>query len=336
MSDDYFVDFESPYYQMILNGKTNLQIADPGIGFLVRDPGREYRRNNYGYRSEEFSNNADILVVGCSHTFGTGLDENLRWGDVLAGKLGLIPQTIAEAGMSISWLVEKVISHISIFGAPQKIVCLFPDPNRFSAVIDSKTLSSDSLNMGSYVGQEKLNNSERGQKVIHSGHEESNNKDVTYIKRPFNAKFVITRDMALHQSIRSIRFLEKYCNDLKIPLIWGTWDNNFSEIANAISTTDYRFDNFIDVGNRGCANYTKITDQPKDVLFESNDSRILNCKGLHKNIECDCHLVCHEDYRKLIGSDQFYLAADVLDGAEHAHFGAHLHMHFAEAFLSEC
>jgi hypothetical protein len=332
--EGYFIDFESPYYKMILNGKTNLQIDAPGTIFPTFDPKREYRKNNYGYRSEEFSADADILIAGCSHTFGTGIDEHLRWGNVLAKKLNLIPQTISEPGTSIPWLVEKIMSHISIFGPPQKVICLFPDPFRFPLVVDSKTLRSESVLMSSYGGFEALGKSWRGHTTVHSGQEAFHTKDIKLLKRPFDPKVVISRDMALYQSIRSIRFLEKYCNDLGIPLIWGSWDNIFSEIVNIISTTDYKFDNFIDISNRGCLSYRKNIDQHKDVLFKYKDSNFQNCESNHQNIECDCYLKCHEDYRELVGSDQFYMASDTLSGRDHAHFGAHVQMHFAEAFLS--
>lgn len=139
--------------------------------------------------------------------------------------------------------------------------------------------------------------------------------------------------MALHQSIRSIRFLEKYCNDLGIPFIWGTWDLEFNSMARAISDTEYKFDNFVDIINRSCATYRKMGNRPKDVLFETSDSNFSYCQSEHKNTECDCYLKCHEDYREMVGSEQFYMASDTLRGVHYAHFGAHVHMHFAKAFL---
>jgi hypothetical protein len=330
----YFIDFESPYYQMILNGKTNLQINEPETIFPLFDPKREYRKNNYGYRSEEFSADADVLIAGCSHTYGTGIDQHVRWGDVLAKKLNLIPQTISDPGTSIPWLVEKIMSHISTFGPPRRVICLFPDPFRFPLIIDSKTLRSELVTMSSYCGFERIEDSWRGQTTVHSGQQEFHTKDIKFLKRPFDSNVVISRDMALYQSIRSIRFLERYCNDLDIPLIWGSWDNSFSEIINTISTTEYKFNNFVDISSRGCLTYRKNIDQRKDVLFECKDSNFWNCMSNHQNIECDCYLKCHEDYRELVGSDQFYMASDILNGIDHAHYGAHVHMHFAEAFLS--
>jgi hypothetical protein len=334
ISEGYFIDLESPYYQMILNGKTNLQIDVPGTTFPNFDPKREYRKNNYGYRSEDFSSNADILISGCSNTFGSGLDEDLRWGNVLAKKLNLIPQTIAQAGMSISWSVEKIMAHISIFGPPQRIVCLFPDPFRFLLVVDSKTISSYELEQSPYNGFEESVAYRRGQVVLHTDSSDTTDKKIKYLKKPFNAKAVISRDMALHASIRSIRVLEKYCNDVGIPFTWGTWDYNFSVIVESISTTNYKFENFINISDRKCNHYRKTTDQPKDVLFESRDDKLLDCVSNHRNDECSCYLKCHEEYRELVGSDQFYLGSDTLCGVEQAHFGAHVHMHFAEAFLS--
>lgn len=336
MSDDYDVNLRSPYYQMILNGKNNLKLGESGFDDDPADPVRKYRRNNYGYRSEDFSANADILVGGCSNTFGMGIDEDLRWGNVLAGKLNLIPQTVAESGKSIAWIVEKIMCHISIFGPPQRIVCLFPDPFRYLTVVDSKILHGAAIDVDPYSsGFEEIDGSIRGQATIHTANEEHENKNVKYLKKPFDARAVISRDLALHQSIRGIRVLEKYCNDLGIPFIWGTWDFEFNCIAHDISNTDYRFDNFVDVMNSSCATYRKIGNQPKDVLFKAVNEDLKYCKNNHRNIECDCYLKCHEDYRELVGSEQFDMASDTLDGVYHAHFGAHMHMHLAEAFLSK-
>lgn len=181
----YSIDLESPYYQMILNGKTNLKIDESGIKFLEFDPKRAYRRNSYGYRSEEFSVNADILIAGCSHTFGSGIDEHMRWGDVLTKNLNLIPQTISEPGVSISWLVEKIILHMSIFGPPKRVVCFFPDPLRASVIVDGKTLISEAevnTETGPYNGNEQVGNFKRGQTIVHAGSEECENRNIKYIK----------------------------------------------------------------------------------------------------------------------------------------------------------
>lgn len=330
---DYVIDFDSVYYKMIFNGKTNLAINSPGIGFPPFDPGRAYRQNNYGFRSEDFSEHPDILVAGCSHTFGSGLEEHLRWGDVLAKKLNLTPQTIAEAGTATPWLVEKIMSHISLFGAPKKLVCLFPDPFRVPMIADSRVLGSESFSMSTYVGYEQGDTFRRGPVIVHTGTEEEEYKNTKFLKRPFNVRTVASRDFALYQTIRSIRFLEKYCNDVGIPLVWASWDNGFSFMINQLSDTDYKFDNFIDISTLGCMTYRKYLDEPKDVLFESPGPELSNCESNHQNIECDCYLKCHEDYRELVGSEQFNMASDTTHGVDHAHFGAHVHIHLADAFL---
>lgn len=334
MLEDY--SLESPYYQMIVNGKTDLRINNPGFVDLQWDPARKYKLNDHGYRSEDFSSNADILIGGCSHTFGTGIEEDLRWGNVLAKKLNIVPQTISESGKSISWIVEKIMCHISIFGTPQTIVCLFPDPFRHLTIIDSKVLKSVSFERDLYSsGYEEIDDAIRGQATIHTETEQHDARNIKYLKKPFDVRTVVSRDSALHQSIRSIRFLEKYCNDLGVPLTWGTWDFELNSIANDVLNTDYKFDNFVDVINRSCATYRKTGDQAKDVLFESMGENIKYCQSNHKNTECNCHLRCHEDYLELVGPEQFYMASDTLNGIQNAHFGAHVHMHFAEAFLAK-
>ena len=39
----------------------------------------EYSYNKQNFRSMEFGENAELVVLGCSHTFGEGVPQNIIW-----------------------------------------------------------------------------------------------------------------------------------------------------------------------------------------------------------------------------------------------------------------
>ena len=50
---------------------------------IDRKPIADYKTNSYGYRCPEFSplpeGKKNVVVLGCSHTFGEGLEDNEHW-----------------------------------------------------------------------------------------------------------------------------------------------------------------------------------------------------------------------------------------------------------------
>lgn len=54
-------------------------------------PYKDYKTNSYGYRCPEFSNfqegGKNVIILGCSHTFGEGLEEEEIWVNALAKSL---------------------------------------------------------------------------------------------------------------------------------------------------------------------------------------------------------------------------------------------------------
>ena len=54
-------------------------------------PYKDYKTNSYGYRCAEFNKHLEggknVIVLGCSHTFGEGLEEKEIWVNILAKNL---------------------------------------------------------------------------------------------------------------------------------------------------------------------------------------------------------------------------------------------------------
>ena len=98
-------------------------------GILV-DPKTEYSINSFGYRDIDWIGKAEILAVGCSNTWGYGVPVDGRWTNILGEKINKEIRNLSFPGGSINDLVAKSFEYFKIFGNPEIMLCLFPDPFR--------------------------------------------------------------------------------------------------------------------------------------------------------------------------------------------------------------
>jgi hypothetical protein len=99
------------------------------------DPATGYETNTHGYRCAEFSPLPDggknVVVLGCSHTFGEGLEENETWVSQVAKESNKIlrwwnlgqPGASADLMIRILYGTEKVLF-------PKVIVACWPAESR--------------------------------------------------------------------------------------------------------------------------------------------------------------------------------------------------------------
>ena len=92
----------------------------------------EYKENSMGYRSKEFLKKENMIVAGCSFTYGLGISEELTWAHILSNKINEDYVNLAHPGISIEQSVVNVISYCEKFGNPEYIFCLFPPLHRFT------------------------------------------------------------------------------------------------------------------------------------------------------------------------------------------------------------
>ena len=59
-----------------------------------------YKFNSYGFRSEEFSHNPNIVFLGCSHTCGIGLPVEHTWASIVSNTLGFKNFNLGIGGTS--------------------------------------------------------------------------------------------------------------------------------------------------------------------------------------------------------------------------------------------
>ena len=316
--DGKFSDYTGSYLKRLFGG--NFLVANDRP-LDAADPINKYTINSDGYRSKEFSRDDKIVAAGCSFTFGSGVPESAIWPNFLGKKLGTDIPVVASPGASVSFVVEELFSYFNTYGNPETVLCLFPDSQRIDVPCDNRLV---------------INLKADEPKVHTVDARDSNVLASKYLKRPYNVENITTEDMAMYRTIKSIRALEQYCVAANINLIWGTWDNRFNKLLlelNAIN--DFKFKNYFDVINNGCYSYRKTNSDTRTEVFY--DYEIYDtCNTNHKEIECDCSFGCHQELLEKYGSEQFHFGLDhQVVGIDNSHPGAHLHAHYAEAFLSE-
>ena len=323
------IDFDDSFHRSIFGGKTfTLESRWDSQYYKTFDPINEYKLDEHGFRSKLSA--SDILIGGCSVTFGVGVPEEATWGRVVGKALDKSTALVAIPGMSIPSIVEQIFIYFRTYGHPEKVLCLFPDLGRMSVLADEVVLSGGKWG---FHGDELSGKKDAHTVYIFHGHEE---EQPNYIKKPYDIKHTTTYENAASLSIKSIRTLEQYCSAVGIDFIWSTWDMPFSLKMEQINKNiDFSFSNYFDVINSGCSFYRKENGIDKQIIFSSAidyDS----CVGRHRRVECGCGLLeCHSELLDLYGPDNFYLGADTLRGKEFAHPGIHLQAHYAEAFLEQ-
>jgi hypothetical protein len=99
------------------------------------DPVIEYKTNSYGYRCPEFrplpDGGKNVVVLGCSHTFGEGLEDDQVWVNIVAKSSNKILRwwNLARPGSSADQMIRILYgTEKTIF--PKIIIACWPAWNR--------------------------------------------------------------------------------------------------------------------------------------------------------------------------------------------------------------
>jgi len=289
-----------------------------------RDKTNEYVVNSSGMRSPELSTKADILICGCSYSFGVGVPENMSWGVQVANKLGLPYHNISVSGKGVPYLINNIFSYFKIYGHPKILVCLFPEVNRVEISSNPKYLISENfLNKDSSL--KDLRNSDRDIVQFNSVLPTSHKNQNTFSKIPHVAEDVFPVETAMSLSFQYIKFLEMYCKQANIKLVWAVWD---SRVQEKIIEVKSGYENFISIDTKHW--HSRPQDSWHDIFhfIKEGESHNPHLLGI-----CDKALDCHAEFRDKYG-DNWDIASDIDSPGRH-HWGIHRHMHVAESFLME-
>lgn len=294
------------------------QLTEPTLQEVVidirhksADP-TEYILNSNNFRGPDHGP-TDLLIAGCSQTFGIGVSEEVTWGAKLSKMLGLSYANIALPGASPQTIVESIFSYIKEHGAPRAVCINFPSVYRFKIPTraDIATYPYGHLNETLFESEQTTAPSTnsviiRDMNMAPTG---TSLDDVvnwqTYSKRPYDITKVLSYESALYLTMMSINYLIEYCKSANIHLVFTTWypdaDKFLSEKKRRTLSAEHKARNKMDMSG-----YTPLND-------------IETCIWYPEELG-DCHLneenLPFWDY----GLDK------------PGHMGAHAHLHFAELF----
>lgn len=317
--------FDKTLFDAILNQSSNINYDynDETLRYIytnhfdyqgsnITEPyGLKYHFNENGYRSNTFSHGTEMLVTGCSFTFGSGIPEEFRWGDILAKNLGLTYSNLALPGSSVTRQVRDIFEYFKEYGHPKYIFAMFPVFNRMEIVSNPKYLKAGAW--------------ERSIKKLKK--HKSNNKTDLYRQTsninmiPVNQKFltqplvyedIMPSETPQFYSSLHIQMLQQYCDAAGIKFIWSTWHHHQNQVLEKVNE--------------------KYPTTFKNMVYTNPGGWIYNEKTQEYDYKENKEIIkCHEYYKE-ISNDMFHMARDIEFGIEWAHWGTHRHLHVAEAF----
>lgn len=208
-----------------------------GFGYDGLDLKTEYIYNNDGFRSKNFTKNADLVALGCSFTFGLGVPYDRIWHSICGKELNLSVDNLGICGASVRKSVMTFMTYCQIYGIPKTVFALFPEMNRYA-----------------YFGYNYYAYDSFAPK---------------YAKAPYKVEDVFSEEMAAWDSLTMCYVLECFCNSNGIRLIWSSWDALFNIKAKKENDDFKIYPNFIDTNenakyNVGFADLSVCIEYPKE------------------------------------------------------------------------
>lgn len=293
-----FEPFVSPFTFNISNMSNEYAMPD-----LI-----QYSFNKHGFRSMEFRENADLVVLGCSHTTGIGVPQNLTWSSFVKDLLGIeYVVNLGLPGCSIAQQVRIFSTYVRSYGVPKMVLCNFPEPTRYEHIKEK--------------GEIVRGNTHRGM------------PDNSY-----------TVEQAATQSIIALNALEAICRAGNVVLRWQMWAANddfhtekFSKHFSNFVPNKYTV-NYLDLNN------PKIDEETGEVEGTyDHDDWSLNCCLELKSRSNGCFNYGYDRYSvpKKYQEHGLVIEKSKLEKLKRetlriennrvaAHFGSHAHWHWAK------
>jgi len=197
--------------------------VEPGEGSYF-----QYRINKNSFRSDHFNilnnENLNILVAGCSYTFGEGLPEEYIWPTLLKNKIQknsnkkVQMYNLGFMGNSHINIISLVKSFIVEYGKPDYLFVCFPDFTRDVIYDKYENRYKNVITLKRYIENKQHYKSE-----------------FEYVKN-----FVYENN--IYRIINLIHLLEMLCEFAGIKLIWSAWNNPDAEIYR-----QSKFKNFLEI-----------------------------------------------------------------------------------------
>lgn len=265
--------------------------------------------NQYGFRDKDFSQSADLLINGCSQTWGTALPEKYRFSNVIQENFSGTVHNISYEGNSVGSVIRSTFAYIKKFGNPKSIYLMLPPFERIEFIPDANTFTKSDW-IDSYKEFKK-----EGVEDIDFSPIQITTVDMytpVYAKAPFCIEDVMNPQSAFFLNMQMLLMLEQYCDATGIKFMWSCWNNSYD-------ITDFIFN--IQKNLNEHKNYFHIP--VWEWKLDYNKIDVLDTLNCHKELE-------HED--KIF----FNHAMDIgKKKTSTPHWGSHRNRHIAEKVLSE-
>jgi hypothetical protein len=254
-----------------------------------------YTFNTHGYRSAEFDKNNEILVLGCSQTYGKGLHNEFSWPEIFSNRINKKYSRVAFPGDSIGGQVYKAFKYFEEIGNPKVVLALFPlfrleyveVPDKFRARLRSR-FTPDPVT--------GINNEFTTPGVAYF----ESDSFLKFSKAPHDPEHVIPKEFVIFYNFMFIKMLEQYCESNNITFIWSIYH-------------DFEI-------------HQMITQEPKISKNYLETLQIMNFDKCFLNKEKEC---AREHQNNIL----YAWAADYNKKKDLGHWGIHLHSHMAETFI---
>ena len=266
------------------------------LEYHPNDPDRKlFDLNSYGYRTKEFIFNEDLLALGCSQTFGWGVEEKESWPEIISNKFNISVTNLSLPGDSLMGQVLRAFEYFKIYGNPKKIVGVFP--------INRILFAADTVN------QHRINTWDLHK---HKGPDR-------FSEIPHTPDKVFNIEVCQIQNYMFISMLEQYCRSSNIQFIYTFWDMHRTEGSKIdfIETSDPNLSLPIMWRNLDFCRYLKRNSKAYfDPINLETDANYPNLYTLS----------CHEDF---MSHKNFYYASDTTRSFG-GHFSFHEHLHYSD------
>jgi hypothetical protein len=271
--------------------------------------GIDHKTNSKKFRSPELKKNTDLLIGGCSFTYGVGIPQEFMWAEIVARDLNFSYANISMPGDSVAGQVKKIFAYFKQYGHPKVLCVLFPEFGRFYSPQNKNhfVLNSALINME----RKKKNNEDIEnfweESYMYTSYLGSTMPDVKFSRSPHKAEDVLVPEVAHFYSAQFLLMLEQYCNLAGIKFIWSIWDIKNLKIIKSLNKEQYT--GVIDINME---NWHRNFDTTEDIYSEDK-KRIL----------------CHEELREK-NSEIFDFGMDRDYGLKGSHWGSHRNQHIAD------
>lgn len=174
-----------------------------------------YQLDDYGLRNPHNLKHSQVnlITLGCSQTWGFGLEVQHTWVTNLANLLNVTHINLAFPGSSIYAQVQSFFAYVKKHGKPKTVAAHFPEFTRLRLPLlggtfeDNRSESPPEFSVYDLVPPSELSH-----------------PLPKYSKQPHKVYDVFPPEAFYYINIQAINTLQSYCSSENIKFVWNTWD----------------------------------------------------------------------------------------------------------------